>query len=81
MFSMFIDINGHSKIQIGGYDLDKYGSWEEQEIHWYSLSSRHSWDVTLEKVSIGDWVLPTVAINIMADTGTSLNMLPDEDYF
>lgn len=30
---------------------------------------------------MGDYELKTNAPNVLADTGTSLNMLPDRDYF
>jgi len=36
MFSMFIDPNNVSKIQIGGYDLNKYA---KGPIKWYKISS------------------------------------------
>ena len=78
MFSMFISQDGTSKIQIGGYDLNKYA---KGPLRWYPIQSNSYWDLELGKIMLGDWELKSNAPTIMADTGTSLNMLPDDDYF
>jgi len=39
------------------------------------------WNVKLGKVMMGDYQLRTNVQTIMADTGTSLNMIPDRDYY
>ena len=78
MFSMFISRDGSSKIQIGGYNLDKYA---KSPLRWYPIESKQYWDLKLGKIMLGDFELKTNAPTIMADTGTSLNMIPDEDYY
>jgi hypothetical protein len=78
MFSMFIDqING-SKIQIGGYDLKKYAS---GGIKWYDIKDPSFWMLNFDNVKIGDHSFTPSTNRIMADTGTSLNMIPDVDFF
>lgn len=63
---------------MGGYDLKKYAS---GPLHWYPIDSNSFWDVKLGKVMLGDYQIKTNAATIMADTGTSLNMIPDRDYY
>lgn len=77
MFSMFISKEGTSKIQIGGYNLKKYA---KGPLKWYPIASRGYWNVKLGKVTMGDFELKTRAGTVMADTGTSLNMIPDRDF-
>ena len=77
MFSMYIDQNATSKIQIGGYDEEKYAI---EPIKWYPLSEQYYWKVNFGNVSIGNFTMnPSVNV-IMADTGTSLNMISDDDF-
>ena len=77
MFSMFIDQNDVSKIQLGGYDLKKYAC---GDIHWYPITNPHFWEVGFNNVRIGDFHFQPVVSKVMADTGTSLNMIPDADF-
>ena len=77
MFSMFIGKDGPSKIQIGGYNLKKYA---KSPLKWYPIASESYWNINLGKVMIGDLEIPTRSKTIMADTGTSLNMIPDSDF-
>ena len=78
VFSMFIDQSSTSKIQVGGYDTKKYAI---EDLKWYKLISDEFWQFNFDNVSIGDFkIQPSVKI-MMADTGTSLNMLPDADYY
>ena len=78
MFSMFIDPSETSKIQLGGYDLKKYA---KGPINWYPINSPAFWELTFSNVRLGvNHFVPSVN-SIMADTGTSLNMIPDEDYY
>ena len=75
---MFIDQSSTSKIQVGGYDTKKYAI---EDLKWYKLISNEFWQFNFDNVSIGDFkIQPSVKI-MMADTGTSLNMLPDADYY
>lgn len=78
MFSMFIDPNEVSKIQIGGYDLKKYA---KGPINWYKINSPQFWELTFGNVRMGDFQFEPAVSSIMADTGTSLNMIPDVDYY
>jgi hypothetical protein len=78
MFSIFIDQNGSSKIQIGGYDLKKYAN---GDIKWYNIVSSGFWNFNFSDVTFGDWKLEPSVNVMMGDTGTSLNMLPDVDFF
>lgn len=74
MFSMFIDQNDISKIQIGGYDLKKYA---KGDINWYKISSPFYWELPFGNVQIGEHSFQPSVDSMMADTGTSLNMIPD----
>lgn len=38
MYSMYIDQNGQSKIQIGGYSLEKYALADEK-LKWYDINT------------------------------------------
>jgi hypothetical protein len=78
MFSMFIDPNGHSKIQIGGYDLNKYA---KGPLHWYKITRKSFWQLNMHNVKLGDESFKPSVHTVMADTGTSLNMIPDTDYY
>lgn len=78
MFSMFIDQNGQSKIQIGGYDLKKYAS---SDIKWYPIVSETYWAMRMDRnVKMGDFTLVAEVDKIMGDTGTSLNMIHSRDF-
>lgn len=78
MFSMFIDPNEVSKIQIGGYDLKKYA---KGPLRWYPISSPSFWQLPFDNVKLGSFEFTPSVNLVMADTGTSLNMIPDEDYY
>jgi hypothetical protein len=74
---MFVDQSSTSKIQIGGYDEEKYAI---EPLKWYPLVDRFYWKVRFGNVSIGDFKMtPTVDI-VMADTGTSMNMISNDDF-
>jgi hypothetical protein len=77
MFSVFITDDGTSKMQIGGYDLEKYA---QSPLKWYKISNPHFWQVPFHHVQIGDMTFQPSVSSIMADTGTSLNMIPESDY-
>ena len=77
---MFIDQSAESKIQIGGYDLEKYAL-PGQQLTWHDISAhRMFWAMPFHNVKLGDDPFPTKITEIMADTGTSLNMIPDADF-
>jgi len=78
LFSMYIEQGGASKIQIGGYDDDKYAI---EKIKWYPLAEPYYWKLKFGNVSIGDWKMNPTTDIIMADTGTSLNLISDDDFF
>ena len=78
MFSMFIDQNDVSKIQLGGYDLKKYASGDK--INWYPIESPHFWELGFGNIKIGEHKFQPSVNSVMADTGTSLNMIPDHDF-
>lgn len=50
MFSIFIDQDGTSKIQYGGYDLKKYA---QGPIHWFDITSLSFWSLNFHDVKIG----------------------------
>lgn len=77
VFAMFIDANGQSKIQIGGYDTKKYA---RGPLHWHPLSSSLFWQVKFDHVRLGSWKFKPSTDVAMADSGTSLNMMPDVDF-
>lgn len=78
MFAMFMDPNGQSKIQIGGYDLKKYS---RGPMNWHPLSDPNFWQMNFNDVRIGKWKMRPSTNEAMADSGTSLNMMPDEDFY
>ena len=77
LFSMYIDQNATSKIQIGGYDEEKYAI---EPIKWYPLAERYYWKVKFGNVTIGDFNMTPTTDVIMADTGTSLNLISNDDF-
>merc|ERR1711935_465622 len=74
---MYIDSEGQSKIQLGGYDLAKYAS---GPLKFYKLANPMFWQLEFDNVNIGGKPFHTDCKQIMADSGTSLNMIPDEDF-
>lgn len=77
MFAMFIDQNSQSKIQMGGYNLKKYAS---GPMKFYNIISPYYWMLPLGEMRIGDKpFVPSVNL-IMADTGASLNIIPEDDF-
>jgi hypothetical protein len=81
MFAMFLNhLNGKSKIQIGGYDLKKYAA-KGEELHWNKLTNNMYWGFEFSDAKAGDFQINPTTKQMMADTGTSLNMLPEEDYY
>lgn len=79
MFAMFIDTGDHSSIQMGGYDLKKYAK-PGAELKWYELTSDFFWEFKFNNVQLGDLDFYPSVEYMMADTGTSLNMIPNEDF-
>lgn len=77
VFAMFIDQNGQSKIQIGGYNVQKYA---QGPLNWHPLSSPFFWQVKFDHVKLGNWMFRPSTDQAMADSGTSLNMMPDVDF-
>jgi hypothetical protein len=78
MFAFHIDQNGQSKMHLGGYDLKKYAS---SDIKWYDVKGKHFWQFNIENVKLGD-IDFTPSTNVaIADSGTSMNMIPDADFF
>lgn len=78
MFSLFIDQTNVSKIQIGGYDLKKYAS---GPLKWYKITDPVFWMLNFDNVKLGNHTFSPSTNRIMADSGTSLNMVPDVDFF
>jgi len=77
LFAMFIDNEGGSKIQMGGYNTEKYAS---GDMHFHKINSPMFWNLPLGPVEIGgEPYIPHVKA-VMADTGTSMNLIPDEDF-
>jgi len=50
-------------------------------MNFHKLSKNQNWQVPLSenKIKMGDFEFEPSTIQMMADTGTSLNMIPDED--
>jgi hypothetical protein len=74
---MFIDPNGQSKIQMGGFNLKKYAN---GPLNWHKLANPFFWEVKFSHVRIGHWMFRPSTNKAMADSGTSLNMMPDQDF-
>lgn len=51
MFALYIDNEKHSKIHMGGYDLDRYAI---GPLNWHKLSSDSFWEMPLHYVRAGD---------------------------
>lgn len=62
---------------MGGYDLKKYA---RGPIRWHELSTPGFWQVKFDQVKMGSWSFKPSTNEAMADSGTSLNMIPDEDF-
>lgn len=79
LFAMYVE-NGKAgcKIQIGGYNSEKYAS---EPVQFHKLASEYFWTMKLGKVTVGGEPWTPAVTTVMADTGTSLNLLPDEDFF
>lgn len=80
MFAMYIDHNDQSKIQMGGYDLKKFAK-PGSKLRWYPITTPMFWQIELTEVTMGGKKIETSVEYMMADTGTSLNMLPDKDFY
>lgn len=78
LFSMYIDSEGQSKITLGGYDEAKYAS---GPMKFYKITNPTFWSLEFHDVEIGGEAFHTDVTSMMADTGTSLNMIPDKDFF
>ena len=50
-------------------------------MNFHKISTNHYWQVPLSenKIKMGDFEFEPSTIQMMADSGTSLNMIPDED--
>lgn len=77
LFAMFIDNVGQSKIQMGGYNTSKFAT---EEMHFHKINSKMFWSLGLGHVTIGDEPYTPHVQSVMADTGTSMNLIPDEDF-
>lgn len=80
MFAMFIDRNDESKIQLGGYDLKKFAK-PGSKLRWYPITTPTFWQIELQEVTMGGKKITTSVDYMMADSGTSLNMLPSSDFY
>lgn len=78
-YSVFIDVNGQSKILFGGYDLEKYAK-PGKQLKWYPLDDNQFWTLKFSDVKVGDKKIRQSVDRMIADTGTSLLLLPDYDY-
>ena len=77
MFAIFIDNEEHSKIHLGGYDLERYA---RGPINFHSLNTESFWEMPLHKVRAGKLSFVPVVQKVMVDSGTSLNLMPEHDY-
>lgn len=77
MFALYIDNEKHSKIHMGGYDLDRYAI---GPLNWHKLSSDSFWEMPLHWVRAGGLSFRPIVQRVMADSGTSLNLMPEHDF-
>ena len=63
---------------MGGYNLKKYA---RGPLTWHNLTSHNYWEFKLNHAEVGDLVFRPSVSKIIADTGCSLNLLPDADYY
>ena len=74
---MYIDSEGQSKITLGGYDTNKFAL---GDMKFYKIQDPSFWSLPFSDVEIDGDAFHTNITSVMADTGTSLNMIPDEDF-
>ena len=62
---------------MGGYNTEKFAT---EPMHFHKINSTVFWNLPLGDVWIGgEPYIPHVKA-VMADTGTSMNLIPDEDF-
>jgi len=66
-----------SKITFSGYNPE----YSTEEIKWHNLVSDTYWTTNLTGAQIGNKTLNISAHQVVIDTGTSFNLLPDEDFY
>lgn len=64
-------------MQIGGYNLKKYS---QGPLTWYDVKTKY-WGVSMKHIKVGDLEFEPTVPMMMVDSGTSLNMIPNRDYF
>ena len=62
---------------MGGYDTKKYAT---EEMQFHKINNPSFWNLPMSDVMIGGEPYIPHADGVMADTGTSMNMIPDEDF-
>lgn len=89
MFSMYLTDNSQqSKMQFGGWDqtiIDRYkkfnnGSTSNDGVYWMRINSDIHWQVRIYDYKLGNLSVGSSVKNIIFDTGSSLNYLPEREY-
>ena len=62
---------------MGGYDLKRYA---HGPINWHKISDHFFWQMKFDHVKLGNFTFKPSIDQVMADSGTSLNMIPDADF-
>ena len=65
---------------MGGFDLEKYAL-PGEHITWHNIHPSHAfWSMDFSNMKLGDKPFTPSVNSVMADSGTSLNMIPDADF-
>ena len=66
-----------SKVMIGGYNLRAHS---QGNIIWHDLFDTNYWTLPMDSVRYGDTQLQVKVDQLIVDTGTSLTLIPSQDF-
>ena len=66
-----------SKVMIGGYNLQAHS---QGSIIWHDLFDTNYWTLPMSDVSYGQVPIPVKVDQLIVDTGTSLTLIPSQDF-
>ena len=66
-----------SKVMIGGYNLKAHS---QGSIIWHDLFDTNYWTLPMGSVAYGNTTFPVKVDQLIVDTGTSLTLIPTQDF-
>lgn len=66
-----------SKVMIGGFNLKAHS---QGNIIWHDLFDTNYWTLPMADVAYGDTIFPVKVDQLIVDTGTSLTLIPSQDF-